>query len=180
MLIVEGPDGSGKTTLVNRLSSDLGLKVAPKVVSADMTTNIDLKAWVEDNIEKGFRALIFDRHRLISEPIYGPLFRHRMMPGFDSMNWLKYHQSSLRRINPIVIWCLPPLQRVFDNIKGDLENIIVSDRLVEVYWSYWNAAASWPSTSSAMIWDYTVETPEIDYQILYRFCKNTLQRWLNS
>src|SRR5689334_16478912 len=104
MIIVEGPDGGGKTRLISRLSSDLGLPVAQRVVSAEAEAMTDLKTWVDLNLIEGNVAVLFDRHRLISEPIYGPVLRYYPEDGFDNVDWLTDSMRRLHELDPFVIW----------------------------------------------------------------------------
>ena len=68
MIIVEGPDGAGKTTLIRQLQERWpDLAVAPRVVSKDAEAMVDLQEWVNINLSDGPQYKIFDRHRLISE-----------------------------------------------------------------------------------------------------------------
>ena len=161
MLIVEGPDGGGKTRLIERLSKSLEWPVAPRVVSKDAEAMVDLVKWVEENLEGDLQPVIYDRHRLISEPIYGPLLRGDMEEGFCSLPWLRDKQTWLRSINPFVIFCLPPLETVHGNIREDPDNTVVWGRINQIYWLYHNLAASWPGTCAT--WDYT----EDDYHRLF-------------
>lgn len=153
MIIVEGPDGAGKTHLVDRLSNKLNLPVAPKVVDSNTNATVDLVRWVDYNINHGLSSTLYDRHRLISEPIYGPIIRGRLEPGFDDFFWLRTRQEQFRQLKPLVIWCLPPLDIVMHNVYGDTMNEVVAAQIQQIYWLYWNEAAKWKS--SMLRWDYT-------------------------
>lgn len=158
MIIVEGPDGAGKTTFVTRLSESLKLPVAPKVVDSDTNAMVDLVKWVEINLSDGLKPVIFDRHRLISEPIYGPLLRAEgMHPGFNNLHWLRERQGELRRMKPLTIFCLPPLEVVQGNVDGDSDNKVIYPYIKEIYWLYFNQAARTPH---ALVWDYTRDSFE--------------------
>jgi hypothetical protein len=103
------------------------MEIAPRVVSKEATAMTNLVQWVDDNLNKGFQDVIFDRHRLVSELIYGPTLRAELEPGFDDMEWL---EESLRRfydLNPIIIYCIPPLSTVIDNVLEDDDNSIFHD-----------------------------------------------------
>ena len=90
MLIVEGPDGAGKTQLIQRLRLNLQLELMPRVVSSDTEMMVDLQEWVNEDLHAGLKRAIYDRHRLISEPIYGPVLRKEMQP-VDGVDVLLYH-----------------------------------------------------------------------------------------
>lgn len=140
MIVVEGPDGAGKTTLIEVLKEATGYEVAPRVVSKTTEAMVDLKEWTEENVERGFQRTIFDRHRLISEPIYGPLLRDDFEPGFDDPAWFAYHLGRFYQCRPIVIYCLPPLQTVLDNLRDDEDNSVVRPFVREIYGAYYNKA----------------------------------------
>lgn len=122
MIIVEGPDGAGKTTLISELVEETGLQVAPRVVSKDTEAMTDLVKWTEENTRAGFQATIFDRHRLISEPIYGPILREQLTPEFTDPEWFYHQLSALYHCNPFIIYCLPPFQTVMENILSTEDN----------------------------------------------------------
>lgn len=141
MIIVEGPDGSGKSTLVNKLAQELRLPVADKVVSADLQAMTDLVKWTEDNVARGFQPTIFDRHRLISEPIYGPILKPRQDEHFCDSGWLSQQLWLFYGCKPIIIYCLPDIRTVRENVaREDTNNQAVEGRIAAIYAAYVNRA----------------------------------------
>ena len=69
MIVVEGPDGSGKTTLVKRImDSKLGseLELMPRAVSKDAKSLTKIDDYIEEELGKGFGMRLYDRFALIS------------------------------------------------------------------------------------------------------------------
>lgn len=161
MIIVEGPDGAGKTTLIEQLLHQLDLPVADRVVSKDAEAMTDLVAWVEDNVKQGWQNVIYDRHRLISEPIYGPILRNRPEPGFDDIRWLTEMTEKLYDSRPVIIYCLPTLTRVWKNILSSDDNKIFhldADKVGQIYWGYFNRAV-YDNAVYDHAWVYDYEHP---------------------
>lgn len=141
MLVVEGPDGSGKSALVERLRSTLGMPVAPKVVSSDTEALVDLAAWTEANVAKGFQRTIFDRHRLISEPIYGPILRPTQDSNFMDLGWMNEMTWRFYQARPIIVYCLPSFDEVVANVnREETDNSAVADSIAAIYTAYVNRA----------------------------------------
>lgn len=177
MLIVEGPDGAGKTHLIKRLQDDFGMPVAPRVVSKNAEAMVDLVKWVEVNLKQGLIRMIYDRHRLISEPIYGPVLRSDMERGFDNMRWLSSMQQRLRALEPMVVFCLPPIDSVLANVVGDDDNRVVQDQIRTIYHLYFNLAASWPPQWK-FVWDYTSDVPSYKGNTQYDLLRSDISHWL--
>jgi hypothetical protein len=158
MLIIEGPDGGGKTQLATEMSVQLGWPVAERVVAADTTISggrSSLRQWVDENLRVGYQQKIFDRHRLISEPIYGPIIRNELQDGFDDANWVAGSWSRLNRIQPFIIFCLPPLDVVLDNCSRDSDNSRFSTKQIhQIYHQYWMIAAR----MNAVRYDYSAQS----------------------
>jgi hypothetical protein len=143
VIVVEGPDGAGKTTLIETLSDLLDLPVAPRVVSKDAEAMVNLVHWTERNVTEGFQPIIYDRHRLISEPIYGPILREYPEPGFDDPMWLYEMNTKFYNFcTPVIIYCLPPVVAVINNIESDPDNRVVKSSIERIYALYANKAAT--------------------------------------
>lgn len=137
MLIVEGPDGSGKTTLVRELADQLQWPVADKVVDGQTRALTDLKKWTEDNVASGWQEMIFDRHRLLSEPVYGPILKTSSpRKELYDVEWQTKMYKLLVDAEPLVIYCLPPLEEVLKNLDGDELNQVVFGHADAIYRGY--------------------------------------------
>jgi len=143
LIIVEGPDGAGKTTLIQKLLSivpeywGVPWELAPRVVSKDTSALVDLKEWTENNLDQGFQRRIFDRHRLLSDPIYRIALGKPFDPELYSSFWLtKAWNTFLNSVEPYIIYCLPPLEVIKANLEGDLENIAVINHVDQIYMGY--------------------------------------------
>lgn len=142
MIIFEGPDGAGKTTLIRSVSRFTGLNIAPRVVSKEAEALVDIKAWVEENVRGGFQYTLFDRHRLISEFIYGPVLRDEQEAGFTELTWVWDVLSELySRVKPVIIYSLPPLEVVKANVANDSDNSVVAKFIEPIYTAYLQRAA---------------------------------------
>lgn len=162
MLIVEGPDGAGKTTLIEGLKDWLDMPVAPRVVSKDAEAMVDLRQWVDENLAQGFQRTIFDRHRLVSEPVYGPILRRMQEPGFDDLSWLGPRMEMFYHLQPVIVYCLPSIQTVYRNVMGDPDNKAVEHDIFSIYSAYVARAAIDLTAREAttFVWDYET-TPTI-------------------
>lgn len=156
MIIIEGPDGAGKTTLIEILQKSFNLSVAPRVVAKDTSAMADLVKWTEDNVKKRWHSVLYDRHRLISEPIYGTIM-NRDAPQFDNTFWMRSMMAKFYLMRPTLIYCIPPKQVVHDNIMFDEQNdnFAVSDVWGSIYNAYVSRSAIDFSVAGAIIHDYT-------------------------
>jgi hypothetical protein len=164
MIIVEGPDGAGKTTLIRQMMERYqdGLTIAPRVVSKDAEAMVDLRQWVNTNLDEGPQYKIFDRHRLISEFIYGPVLRTEQQPGFDSVTWVWHSLRRFQQMRPVLIYCIPPLEAVMANIAGDEDNQVVWNHIMGIYTAYLQRATLDALNAGAIIYDYTTDGQEAD------------------
>lgn len=161
VLVVEGPDGSGKTTLVNHLAQTLGFRIAPKVVDSDTKPMVNLRNWTEYNVAYGFRPIIFDRHRLISEPIYGPAMRKTQDAEFYDLTWLSEMMWRFYQANPVIIYCLPDILTVRENVlREETDNEAVRRHIAAIYAGYVTRAAIDLSRGVGRLYNY--KTTQLD------------------
>jgi GTPase SAR1 family protein len=153
-IIVEGPDGSGKTNLIQRLVNELNMPVHPKASDSKTGPHLPtLDAWVDNDLKTMHEQCpsIYDRHPLISELIYGPICRSGVPGKFNDKVWV----STSRRLvakQSVVIRCLPSLRAVRKNVQNeDIPQMPgVVDCIDEIYFYY--GCMGWPGTM--ITWNY--------------------------
>lgn len=148
MLVVEGPDGAGKTTLIKTLLQHSDRQVQARAVTSEQGPVMDLVKWTEYHVgmtDQYFHTprnrRLYDRFTLISEPIYGPLTRGRLADGFDNGEWLAIAWAHFLRANPVMLFCLPPLEDVKRNIAHLPQMAGVQENIETIYWQYHNTVA---------------------------------------
>lgn len=154
MIIVEGPDGAGKSTLRERIQEDFNIELGPRASHSTNGPVPNLTKWVDhDLMEWGSSPLkIYDRYPLISEPIYGTIVRGEVDDKFTS-SWLR-NRINLMRSMSLVIWCLPPLDVVRNNVHDPLDPQMngVQANIDAIWMLYSMHASMW--TGPGMTYDY--------------------------
>jgi thymidylate kinase len=56
MIVLEGPDGGGKSTLLQKLYENTGYKIASKAVTSEGTGVTNIKSYVRGHITQGFSS----------------------------------------------------------------------------------------------------------------------------
>lgn len=115
MIIVEGPDNSGKTTLINDLKHDFDQyaifdKSPSHLVIGDNPDLVSWITWIETSLIPENRSVIYDRHPIISESVYGPVCRDENLLE-ETGYW-----DILKSLKPLIIICRPSSIALF-NIK---------------------------------------------------------------
>lgn len=170
MIILEGPDGAGKTWLAEQLSEDLRIPVAPKVISSSMTSTLSISVaeWVDKEIDQWPKPIIYDRFPLISEFIYGPVYKQRIRENFDSPTFLYNCYRAFYKVNPVIIYCLPPWENVWTNVHDeDTDNNAVNTDPVKLKVVYDRYTQEKARDFASLSWDYTVDLLE-DLEIKIR------------
>lgn len=114
MFIVEGPDGSGKSTFAKELSEKSGLEIhswdGPPKTKKEFEIRLNTSKYLFDKL------IIQDRSPWISEPIYGFLER-------NEQPWLSWSDSLqiLSQSRVTVIYCRPPNFVILNNCHNDLK-----------------------------------------------------------
>lgn len=136
MIIVEGMDNTGKTTLIGRLIRETGRGVLSSKVSLGPNQSIIRQMnWVEKEIadaKRGNNLMVYDRFLPICDSVYGPILRKGSL---WSLNHLVMEQL-LNDINPLVIYCRPDKNIIcgFEDGRDQMEGVIENaSELVDAY-----------------------------------------------
>lgn len=100
IIIIEGPDGSGKTTLAKQLSRQTGYKV----IHRTRPKSEEEKAVMMDEYLRVIRSrdnMIFDRS-WYSEMVYGPVMRDASVISYQQMYDL---ERQLAEVGALIIYC---------------------------------------------------------------------------
>ena len=112
LVVVEGPDGSGKTALIAVMRRHCPSPIVVISRSKPFDSPDDILyflTWV--HIAKAMRGVIvMDRHPAISESLYGPIFR-----GNSLLSGVHVHPY-LRSVDQF-IYCRPPTERILANVQ---------------------------------------------------------------
>lgn len=97
-IIIEGPDGAGKTSLANQLASALNLEIVHFVAPTDNSSQFDM-----------YRSFLLEATNTIldrawySDMVYGPIFRGKAEIRADAMRELERGAE-----DTVVIYCTGP------------------------------------------------------------------------
>lgn len=117
MIIIEGMDNSGKTTLAEQIKKFGGDKVEVVHGGGPVEPGTEALRLTQFLILANHpRTIILDRCLLISEEVYGPILR-----GGNALTKV-YNEASLwntlKAMDPLIIYCRPPDNRIFKTMKA--------------------------------------------------------------
>lgn len=136
MIIVEGPDGAGKTTLVNELQESFGLQVGQRgTKDRDLlwtVTRPDTYKALAEAIRGDQPPVIWDR-LYYSELVYHDITgRHCQFSESEQF----FIEQVIEAIYPPVIVCLPLWETVRANVAKDHQMEGVVDNALKIYRRY--------------------------------------------
>lgn len=152
---MEGCDGTGKTTLLNRLAKDLSIPIHERAARSKEGPRADLYEWAIRDVGtwRDQAMSLYDRHPFISEYIYGPIVRGHVDDRFYSLEALQTTRNFA--LNALVILCDPGDDEVKHNLMSETEQmdgVVENHRLLLM--SYRSLMHYWPG-SWIRKWDYT-------------------------
>lgn len=177
MIILEGMDNSGKTTLANQLKDKLPNHYVSKLSKNGKPTDEQLNTLLRDLCVNDYahQPVILDRFSLISELVYGPLIRGFNFYG-NKGNWeilLHYIHS-----NPFyLIYCRPPTKIIMSNMGEQMGGVIrkstsLIDRYDEVMVILKKAVAYSPCSGMLLEYDWNNQEPLNQFLRMYKEWEN--------
>ena len=153
-ILVEGVDGAGKTTLIQRLQYDFPqLKLHPRF-AASLTGPLDNLATrvYEDQSELITGRWIYDRHPVISEYVYGQVIPAREVAR-EFLSPAMFHVYRRIVSESFVIWCHPPFDFIKQNVEAEEQMPGVVENLRKLYDAYAIQRVTWAGDSVS--YDYS-------------------------
>lgn len=167
VIVIEGPDGSGKTNLIGELSRDLLTPIHKKASSPTGGPVKNIWEWAYDDVTTMHRQRfqIYDRHPLISELIYGPIVRETIDERFYTREGQDLCQ--LFRGAVLVIFCDPGILEVEKNTHANPHMPGVTEHWKQIFLMYRSVLNHWHG--DALTWDYRNMST---YPYLRSYCVN--------
>jgi thymidylate kinase len=141
IIILEGPDGGGKTTLSEKLRQMLNHERLTNVVKHGPYTGMSSEELCKTYFRSMSQALTYDDHVILdrswlSEPIYGEVYRNGVT-RVDMPRHRMLERVALTR-GAVVIHCQPEFALCVDTFKTrkDIEYLDTTEQLGKVYDAY--------------------------------------------
>lgn len=114
-IVIEGPDGSGKSTLANEIKERYGYAIISSGGPSKSTDEITLRTRRLIGLQKVSTSIIFDRHPLISHPIYSK-WGHEILEYKELLK--VFLDPSIR---PVFIFCQGKMSHLRDQVLKDYD-----------------------------------------------------------
>jgi len=160
MVIVEGPDGSGKTTLCKKLCKDLDLPYMryEGLSSSQGPQDAGIIQWWDQHLSAETEA-VFDRCFYISERLYQPVTAGR--PLMATPRQMEAGIHDLWVADPVLIFCMTSWSIeapvIMAHGREALQGVLM-EGFEKVHWGYWGEFALWrDSLTHVYHYDYRRE-----------------------
>jgi len=168
LIVCEGPDGAGKTTLCTRLAKQFEGEVVLKDwgVPRDQMPNVGVKRRVYESLATALRGSAADPVYIHDRLFWSELVYGRVLRGDSAFSRYEYQlmMTVITALKCPVIFCLPLEEVVVENVKASTQLEGVEPMIHEIYDLYARKCTSARHLmgNNAMRYDYTgrvVSTP---------------------
>lgn len=179
MIVVEGPDGAGKSTLVGQLVEKFGFDIGKRATkNRDLlyqVTRQDTYTALAAAMSGAAKPLLWDR-LFFSEMVYAPVVGREC-------EFRPHEQKMIRRIMRVlevpIILCLPPWKVVQANAAKEHQMPGVMSNLTNIYRHYSEELPCYFPYEQTLCYDYTnqmVHVPDSSRSRQYRTFDQICQR----
>lgn len=137
MIVIEGPDGAGKSTLVKWITETYDLQEGERSEKNRdyiyRTTREDTWKAMHTELQASSPPLVWDRLGPWSDPIYAPLMGREVAFTRDE---LLFADNFIRQLQCSFIICLPPLEVVKANVEASHQIKAANDHIEVIYNKY--------------------------------------------
>lgn len=174
-IVVEGMDGSGKDTLIDSLRRFFPDHTLHRRASTSLGGPVaDIAAWAATDIRTmdAQPKSIYNRHPIISEPIYAPYRQVNggLKPPWTNPVWVGTYRR-LMAVEAVVVVCQPSFEVVRENLKRsgpDAHMPGVLENMGFLYQAY--AQLVWPG--ACIRYDYKTSSVEPLVSLIRRQMNN--------
>lgn len=134
LFIVEGPDGSGKTTLIKKLRETLPCYTWILASNSQPKSTQDLLeyvSWVQSHPSP--QLLLCDRYPVISESIYAKILGRECLTDTFLMSSFSRHLVEDRTT---IIYCRPPTDQIKENVRKSSHREGVKENIEKIIGEY--------------------------------------------
>ncbi len=156
IVIIEGPDGAGKSTLVERITKEFGIEVGQRATpdrdKLYTVTRQDTYTALSEAVRGDGPMKVWDR-LYYSELVYADVVGRKTE---FSLTEQAFVQAVIEALECPVILCLPPFDVVAENERGTHQMAGVHDNLPRIYDDYVTLLAGGTFPEFVTVYDYTV------------------------
>jgi polyphosphate kinase 2 (PPK2 family) len=161
-VVVEGMDGSGKTTLVKKILAGLGPEIS-YLVRNDSGPNRDLKKFWYDSLSVNPKGLVAVHDRFFyPEVVYGPVLRGKLSVDGGTIEYVSEH---LRHF-ALLIYCRPDIEVIKQGIEVESQWPGVKEHFFELIEQYDRVMVSEAEIYQDRFFKYDWKADEADLNLL--------------
>lgn len=157
VVILEGPDGAGKTTLAKVFEERFGYRYhheGPPPAEKNLLNYYGALLYDACHADQ---PVVFDRLH-VGEAVYGPLLRSNNRFGLDSIKLINRIRSAYA---VYTIFCMPPYDVAHTNWKYRKGELFHNDTLFNKVFEAYDKLIQNPLLAYAGVWDYTKGPPAL-------------------
>jgi len=178
VIIVEGPDGAGKTTLAEKIAAHLNVEYrrppAEVLSSTAGPLSVGLPMWWDRQLQAPYQHAVYDRCFYVSDGIYRMISKKQ--PLIDEVVHAR-GLSALVAAQPLMIFCLPSFEQTLVSVHEPGRDKLTgySDHdLYMIYWQYHIFSTLWKQIHfhDTLVYDWADKA-----DILYEVKDYTRRYW---
>jgi hypothetical protein len=133
MIVIEGPDGAGKTTLAKQLAADLKLEYHHEGPPPKDISPLDHYGRVLEDFRRNKTDVVIDRFAY-GERVYGPILRGK--DNLGHVGW-KLMVRLMRACSVVPIYCLPEFGECYTNWSSGRPELIKDPQQFKRTYDLW-------------------------------------------